>query len=142
MKCLKIVPMCQKTTRLVILKLEIPKSKCINGKVYHTECFLCYFCKTSFVKDYPEKPKIRYKARKNVSIPFDGNWRDPYHPECLKMSYGKQCYACLKFAYPYVTVRNSDAGDFGYERYYHNDCIKESVPSNYTGQPITRGIFP
>ena len=82
------------------------------------------------MKDYPEKPKIRYKARKNVSIPFDGNWRDPYHPECLKMSNGKQCYTCLKFAYPYVTVRNSDAGDFGYERYYHNDCIKESVPSN------------
>ena len=117
----------KKTTRLVIFKLEFSKSKCINGKVYHTECFLCYFCKTNFVKDYPEKPKIRYKARKNISVPSDGNWRDPYHPECLKMSYGKQCYACLRFAYPYVTVRNSDAGDFGYERYYHNDCIKESV---------------
>ena len=128
----KIAPTYPKTTRWVIFKLEIAKSKCINGKVYHTECLLCYFCKTNFVKDYPEKPKIRFKARKDISVPFDGNWRDPYHPECLKMSFGKQCYACLRFAYPYVTVRNSDVGDFGYERYYHNDCVKESVPSHYT----------
>ena len=108
-----------------IIKFEIIKSKCINGKVYHVECFQCYFCKTNFVKDYPDKPKIRYKSRQNISIPFGGNWRDPYHPECLKMSHGKQCYSCLRFAYPYVTVRNSDSGEFGLERYYHNDCIKE-----------------
>ena len=66
-------------TRVFIEKFEISISKCINGKQYHAECFLCYFCKTNFVKDYPDKPKIRYKARQN--IPINGNWKDPYHPE-------------------------------------------------------------
>ena len=41
------------------------------------------------------------------------------------MSHGKQCFDCLQFAYPYVTVRNSDGQAFGLERYYHNDCKKE-----------------